>query len=162
MAWAGSFATRTPSWLSSWSNSCSVSRPVTANRLPSMATRLTMSFAVSAGSNCWRASWSSSAVRRRPLTLPDWTGSSAFWPLPQPSMASAFAAVEPPHHSHRFSGDWWKDNERRAAAQRAEQQRIADYYARTTKEQEDRENAEARECFLEQQQRLSVNRPPRP
>jgi len=48
-------------------------------------------------------------------------------------MASAFAAVEPPHHSHRFSADWWKDNERRAAAQRAEQQRIADYYARTTR-----------------------------
>jgi hypothetical protein len=96
------------------------------------------------------------------VTLPDWTGSSTFWPLPQPSKASAFAAVEPPHPIHRFSADWWKDNERRAAAQRAEQQRIADYYARTTKEQEDRENAEARECFLEQQQRLSVNRPPRP
>src|SRR5262249_16389183 len=58
------------------------------------------------------------------------------------SKASAFAAVEPPHDS-RFSADWWKDDERRAAAQRAEQQRIADYYARTTKEQEDRENAEA-------------------
>jgi len=95
------------------------------------------------------------------VTLPDWTG-SAFWPLPQTSMASAFAAVVPPHHSHRFSGDWWKENERRAAAQRVEQQRIADYYARTTKEQEDRENAEARERFLEQQQRLTVDRPPRP
>src|SRR5262249_39579034 len=93
------------------------------------------------------------------VTLPDWTGNSAFWPLPQPSMASAFAAVAPPHHPHRFSANWWKDNERRAAAQRAEQQRIADYYARTTQEQEDRENAEARERFLELQQRLSVNRP---
>lgn len=51
--------------------------------------------------------------------------------------------MEPPHDSHRFSADWWTDNERRAAAQRAEQQRIADYYARTIKEQEDRENAEA-------------------
>ena len=96
------------------------------------------------------------------LTLPDWTGSSNFWPPAQPSIASAFAAVVPPHHSHRFSADWWKEDERRAAAQRAEQQRIADYYARTTKEQEDRENAEARERFLEQQQRLTVNRPPRP
>jgi hypothetical protein len=38
---------------------------------------------------------------------------------------------------------------------------MADYYARMTKEQEDRQNA-AREAFLEQQQRLSVNRPPRP
>jgi hypothetical protein len=43
--------------------------------------------------------------------------------------------------------------QRRAAAQRAEQQRIADYYARTTKEQEDRENAEARERFVESQRK---------
>ena len=50
----------------------------------------------------------------------------------------------------------------RAAAQRAEQQRIVDYYARTTKEQGDRENAEARELFLEQQARLSVNRSLKP
>jgi len=39
---------------------------------------------------------------------------------------------------------------------------MADYYARMTKEQEERENAEARERFLEQQQRLTANRPPRP
>jgi hypothetical protein len=58
--------------------------------------------------------------------------------------------------------DWANNYERRAAAQRAEQQRIADYYARTKKEQEDRENAEARESFLEQQQRLTVNRPLKP
>src|SRR5262249_547588 len=90
----------------------------------------------------------------------DWDTGHQICPPPRPSMASAFAAVEPPHHSHRFSADWWKDNERRAAAQRVEQQRTADYYARMTKEQEDRENAEARERFLEQQQRLSVNRPP--
>jgi hypothetical protein len=44
----------------------------------------------------------------------------------------------------------------RAAAQRAERQRMADYYARMTKEQNDRENAEARERLLAQQQ----NRPP--
>jgi hypothetical protein len=84
------------------------------------------------------------------------------WPPPKPSMAAAFAAIAMPSYGRRFGADWWKDNERRAAAQRAEQQRIADYYARTTKEQEDRENAEARERFLEQQQRLTVNRPPRP
>jgi hypothetical protein len=84
------------------------------------------------------------------------------WPPPQPSMAAAFAAIAMPSYGRRFSADWWKDNERRAAAQRVEQQRIADYYARTTKEQEDRENAEARERFLEQQRRLTVNRPPRP
>jgi hypothetical protein len=84
------------------------------------------------------------------------------WPPPQPSMAAAFAAIAMPSYGRRFGADWWKDNERRAAAQRVEQQRIADYYARTTKEQEDRENAEARERFLAQQQQLLVNRPPRP
>jgi hypothetical protein len=36
---------------------------------------------------------------------------------------------------------------------------MADYYARTTKDREDRDNAEARERFLVQQQQLSVNRP---
>jgi hypothetical protein len=37
---------------------------------------------------------------------------------------------------------------------------MADYYARTTKEQGDRENAEAHERFIEQQQRLTVNQKP--
>jgi hypothetical protein len=45
----------------------------------------------------------------------------------------------------RFTADWAKDNEWHAAGQRAEQQRIADFYARLTQEQEERENAEARE-----------------
>jgi hypothetical protein len=54
---------------------------------------------------------------------------------------------------------WAKENEQRAAAQRAEQQRMADFYARQTQRQEDRENAEAREAFLAQQQQLSRNRP---
>ena len=36
---------------------------------------------------------------------------------------------------------------------------MADYYGRTKKEQEERENAGARERFLAQQQQLSVNRP---
>jgi hypothetical protein len=45
---------------------------------------------------------------------------------------------------------------------RAEQQRIADYYVRAKKEQEERENAEARELFLEQQQRLTINRTIKP
>jgi hypothetical protein len=46
--------------------------------------------------------------------------------------------------------------------QQAEKQRMANFYARTTKKQEERENAEARERFLEQQQRLTVNRPIKP
>ncbi len=73
-------------------------------------------------------------------------------------MASAFAAVEPPH-DNRLSANWANDSESRPAAQRAENQRIADYYARTTSEQEQRDNAEARERFLAQQQQLLVNRP---
>jgi hypothetical protein len=43
-----------------------------------------------------------------------------------------------PIYGRRFTADWAKDNEQRAAGQRAEQQRIADYYARTKKEQEER------------------------
>jgi hypothetical protein len=70
-----------------------------------------------------------------------------------------FAATAMPAHDRRFTADWAKDNERRAAGQRAEGQRLADYYARTTKEQEDRDNAEARESFQAQQERLTVNRP---
>jgi hypothetical protein len=68
-------------------------------------------------------------------------------------MASAFAAVMPPDDSHRFSNDWAKDNDRRAAAQRAEQQRMADHYEMLTRQQEERENAEARERFAEGQRR---------
>jgi hypothetical protein len=35
----------------------------------------------------------------------------------------------------------------------------ADFLARLTKEQDERQNREARESFLEQQARLSINRP---
>jgi hypothetical protein len=43
-----------------------------------------------------------------------------------------------PSYGRRFSADWAKDNEERAAEQRAERQRMADYYVRAKKEQEDR------------------------
>jgi len=71
-------------------------------------------------------------------------------------MAAAFAAAVPAYDNRRFSADWAQDNDRRAAAQRAEQQRVADYYARTTKEQEDREDAEARERFAASQRKNST------
>ena len=64
-----------------------------------------------------------------------------------------------PGYDRRFSADWAQDNDRRAAAQRVEQQRHADFLARLTKEQDERENAEAGERFLAQQQQSSVNRP---
>jgi hypothetical protein len=92
------------------------------------------------------------------VQLIDWDTGQA-WPPPQPSMASAFAATAMQACDRRFTADWAKDNELRAAGQRAEQQRMADFYTRLTQEQEERENKEARERFLAQQQQLSVNRP---
>jgi hypothetical protein len=68
-------------------------------------------------------------------------------------MAAAFAAIAMPSHDRRFSADWAKENERRAPGQRAEQQRHADFLARMTKEQEERENREARERFAESQRK---------
>jgi len=50
-----------------------------------------------------------------------------------------------PGYDRRFTADWAQDNERRVAGQEAERQRMADYNARLTKQQEERENAEARE-----------------
>jgi hypothetical protein len=76
-------------------------------------------------------------------------------------MAAAFAAMVPAH-PRSFTGDWAKDNEQRAAGQQTERQRMADFYRRQDQDQEERENTEARERFLEQQQRLTVNRPIKP
>jgi hypothetical protein len=90
--------------------------------------------------------------------LVDWDSSREIWPPPRPSMAAAFAAAVPVY-DRRCTADWAQDNERRAAAQRAEGQRHAEFLARLSKEQEERENAEAREGFLAQPQQLSVNRP---
>jgi hypothetical protein len=93
--------------------------------------------------------------------LVDWDSGRQIWPLPPPSMASAFATTMVPA-SGRFSAEWWKDSEQGAARQRAEGQRHADYLARLTKEQDERQNREARESFMAQQQQLSVNRPLKP
>ena len=41
--------------------------------------------------------------------------------------------------------DWANNYQRRAVAQQRKQQYMGDYYARTTREQEERENREARE-----------------
>ena len=71
-------------------------------------------------------------------------------------MAAAFVAAVPAYDNRRFSADWAKDNDRRAAVQQADQQRVGDYYARTTKEQEDRENREARERFIASQRKNNV------
>jgi hypothetical protein len=93
------------------------------------------------------------------VCLFDWDSGRQICPPPRPSMAAACAATAIPGYDRRFTADWAKDNERRAAAQGAEGQRHADYLAGLTKEQDERQNREARESFLEQQQRLTVNRP---
>jgi len=59
-------------------------------------------------------------------------------------MAAAFAATFLPAYD---PADWANNYERPAAAQQRERQYIADYYARTTGEQEERENREACERF---------------
>jgi hypothetical protein len=93
------------------------------------------------------------------VRLFDWDTGHQICPSHRPSIAAAFAETAVPSYDQRFSADWAKDNERRAAAQRAQGQRHADYLTRLSQEQEDRENAEARESFAAQQERLSVNRP---
>jgi hypothetical protein len=52
--------------------------------------------------------------------------------------------------------DWANNYEQRAAAQQRERQCMADYYARLTKEQEERENREARERFAASQRKNNV------
>ena len=94
--------------------------------------------------------------RRSLLTevhLPDWNGGRQIWPPPRPSMAAAFAATFLPAYD---PADWANNYERRAAAQQREGKYMADYYARTTREQEERENREARERFVASQRKNSV------
>jgi hypothetical protein len=87
------------------------------------------------------------------VRLFDWNTGRQICPPEQPSMAAAFAATAIPAPDRRFTADWAQDNERRAAGQRAESQRIADFYARQTREREARENREAQERFAESQRR---------
>ena len=90
------------------------------------------------------------------VCLFDWDTGRQICPPQRQSMAAAFAATMVSASDRRFSGEWWKDTDDGAASRRAEQQRIADYYARMTKEQEDRENAEAQERFAAHQPKKSV------
>jgi hypothetical protein len=90
------------------------------------------------------------------VCLFDFHSGRQIWPPRRPPMAAAFAAAVPAYDNRRFSADWAKDNDLRAAAQRAEQQRVADFYSRETKEREDRENREARERFAASQRKNST------
>ena len=88
--------------------------------------------------------------------LLDWNSGRQAWPPPKPSMATAFAAIAMPPCDRRLTADWATNQEQRAAAQQRERQYMADYYARTTREQEERENREARERFAASQRKNSV------
>jgi hypothetical protein len=87
------------------------------------------------------------------VCLFDWNSGRQIWPPRRPPMAAAFATSMVPACD---PADWANNYERRAAAQQREQQYMADYYARTTKEQEDRENREARERFIASQRKNNV------
>jgi hypothetical protein len=87
------------------------------------------------------------------VRLLDWNTGRQIWPPPRPSISAAFAATFVPANN---PADWANNYERRAAAQQRERQYVADYYARTTREQEERENREARERFAASQRRNSV------
>jgi hypothetical protein len=96
--------------------------------------------------------------RERPRLLAevhllDWNSGGQIWPPPRPSISAAFAATFVPANT---PADWANNYERRAAAQQRERQYITDYYARTTREQEDRENREARERFIASQRKNNV------
>jgi hypothetical protein len=84
--------------------------------------------------------------------LVDWDTGRQICPPPKPSLAGAFAAAVPVY-DRRCTADWAQDNERRAEAQRAEGQRHADFLVLQTKDQEERENREARERFDESQRK---------
>jgi hypothetical protein len=57
------------------------------------------------------------------LKLPDWERSNKLaWPLPRPHNIPTVAPVA---YDRRYSGDWWRDGEERAAAAQADQERIA-------------------------------------
>ena len=85
--------------------------------------------------------------------LLDWNSGRQIWPPPRPSISAAVAATLVPADN---SADWVNNYERRAAAQQAERQYMADYYARTTREQEARENRETRERFAASQRKNST------
>jgi hypothetical protein len=96
--------------------------------------------------------------RERPSLLAevhllDWNSGRQIWPPPRPSISAAFAATLVPAYN---PADWANNYEQRAAAQERDRQYLADYYARTTREQEERENREAQERFAEGQRRNSV------
>ena len=82
------------------------------------------------------------------------------------ALPPSFILQRPPSLATVGTADWQRSLQPRSplmvgaappiiVEQRAEQKRMADYYVRAKKEQEDRQNAEAREHFIAQQQTIS-------
>ena len=87
------------------------------------------------------------------VVLLDWDTGRQIWPPRRPPVAAAFATSMVPAYD---PADWANNYERRAAAQQQDRQYRADYYARTTREQEERENREARERFAASQRKNNI------
>jgi hypothetical protein len=64
------------------------------------------------------------------------------WPPPTTPFAILAARAMPVPAFRGGQGDWWKYSGDRAEAQRADQERVAAYYAEQTRKQEEREAAE--------------------
>jgi hypothetical protein len=79
------------------------------------------------------------------LKLPHFDHSDRMvWPPPSTPLAVlASQAMPAPPHS---GGDWWRGRDERAAAQRAEQARVAAYYEEQARQREEREEREAAEA----------------
>lgn len=89
------------------------------------------------------------------LVLPAWDGSGHnLWPQRgAPSLAQAYAEISGMAVPAHPGADWAKAMEARTEAIHAEQQRLADYYAKLTREQEERWHAEERQRFEKAQRR---------
>jgi len=74
----------------------------------------------------------------RDLRLPAWeNGAVALWPPPQVPLALAATVFVPAAHA---GPNWFRNTEARVRAQDADAKRVADYYARSRREREEREN----------------------
>jgi hypothetical protein len=85
------------------------------------------------------------------VCLFDWNSGRQIWP--QRSIAAAFAATFVPANN---PADWANNHEQRAAARQRERQYMADFYVRQTQQQEERQNAEARDRFAEGRRKNST------
>src|SRR4029077_9979296 len=87
------------------------------------------------------------------VSLFDFDSGRQIWPPRRPPISAAFAASMVPAYDH---ANWGNDQEQRAAAQQREREYVSAHYARMTREQEERENREARERFAASQRRNTV------